>query len=255
MAGEIPRIGRDDYLEVRPIVNHTLSELRNTHPAFVDPETRVQAMRAARISAAAAAIAMKRRERAALMREKAAYDKGRIDPMTGIESRRGYANTVRDGIWKAKRIDTPATLVLLDLNGIHEVNRQRGRQEGDRQIITMARILSECSNDLHPPARWGGDEFSVLHVGVNGADAANWWHVMMQPRLAAEGIHVGAGAATYEPQKDEPLDVEFVLSELTRRADQSMYLAKAASKTQGSSLLFVNDDEVYESPRPDLGFL
>lgn len=236
-------ITRQEYEYVRPAVNAAIAHLRDTHLAFVDVETRVRAIRAARLSATATALAMEERKQWALARRKAAHDKARIDPMTGIDCRRGYDESVRRGIIQAMSTEVPATLVMLDLNDMHQINRNQGRLEGDRQIRTVARILQECSDPAYPPARWGGDEYGVLYVGANQADIKEWWRHAIQPRLTAEGIHISAGSATYEPWQETSFDIDSILDGLTQRADLALYSAKTESKIQKASLLFVSEEE------------
>lgn len=56
----------------------------------------------------------------------------------------------------------PLSIIVGDVNGLKLSNDVFGHAEGDRLLITIARILKESCRYNHIVTRWGGDEFSVI---------------------------------------------------------------------------------------------
>ena len=61
--------------------------------------------------------------------------------------------------------DTPAALVLFDLNGFKHYNDTFGHLEGDRLLAQLARRLEDAVSDRGTAYRLGGDEFCALVAG------------------------------------------------------------------------------------------
>src|SRR4029078_10402835 len=58
--------------------------------------------------------------------------------------------------------ETPAALVLFDLNGFKHYNTTFGHLEGDRLLAQLARRLEQAVHDRGTAYRLGGDEFCAL---------------------------------------------------------------------------------------------
>lgn len=66
-----------------------------------------------------------------------------------------------------KDSDAPMGLVLVDVDKFKEVNDTYGHSAGDRALIRVAQILTECFRDSDHVFRIGGDEFAVILPTVN----------------------------------------------------------------------------------------
>ncbi len=85
-----------------------------------------------------------------------------IDALTGLRNRNYYNRTL--DIYQSK---TPETLgiVLLDINGMRQINDTYGREYGDQIIKQLGIILKE--QFLENVYRISGDEFAVLCSGIS----------------------------------------------------------------------------------------
>jgi diguanylate cyclase (GGDEF)-like protein len=93
------------------------------------------------------------------------------DPLTGLANRRAIDERL-ESVFAEEHLTRPVAVVLGDVNGLKEVNDERGHGEGDRLLRETAEILTrEVAN--HPgglAARIGGDEFCLVLEGVSEAE-------------------------------------------------------------------------------------
>jgi diguanylate cyclase (GGDEF)-like protein len=80
------------------------------------------------------------------------------DQLTGLANRRALDHELKllcaqgTGLW----------LLLLDVDGLKDVNDSLGYDQGDHLIETLARTMTETIRRPHLAARMGGDEFIVV---------------------------------------------------------------------------------------------
>lgn len=90
-----------------------------------------------------------------------------VDRLTGLGNRRAVDERL-ESVFAHDRLATPVAVVLGDVNGLKEVNDERGHGEGDRLLRETAAILTR-EVAQHPgglAARIGGDEFCLVLEGV-----------------------------------------------------------------------------------------
>jgi diguanylate cyclase (GGDEF)-like protein len=118
----------------------------------------------------------------------------------------------------------PISLVLADLNGLKQVNDQRGHAEGDKLIRRAAEVLQASVRGEDVVARVGGDEFALILPATDSAAAEQ---ALVRIRNLAElnnkyygptVLSLALGAATGEAGS--------VLAEVLREADDRMYVEK-----------------------------
>jgi diguanylate cyclase (GGDEF)-like protein len=89
------------------------------------------------------------------------------DDLTRLQNRRGFF-TLAERQWTlAERQGTGLSLVFADLDGLKDINDRFGHQEGDRALMTTARLLMDVCREADIPARLGGDEFGVMLVDAD----------------------------------------------------------------------------------------
>ncbi len=89
-------------------------------------------------------------------------EEARLDPLTGLYNRRHLKTRLREVLALYHRYQTPATLVLMDLDHFKEVNDRFGHPTGDRVLREVAEILRNNVREGDEVFRYGGDEFVIL---------------------------------------------------------------------------------------------
>ncbi len=149
------------------------------------------------------------------------------DGLTGALARDYFEESVRAGVAEAWRMEQPSCLVMVDLNGLKQINDRHGHAAGDRAL----RILVQCcARQLAPGqllGRLGGDEFALYLKGSRRLEAeqivaAIGEELAAQPPIAT-GLRLSAsfGIAELAPGA-EPLSYQ----DLLEAADQAMYQLK-----------------------------
>lgn len=133
-------------------------------------------------------------------------------------------------VWKESREKPEAqvTLLLLDLDNLHELNTVHGREAGDRAIGTAIGELSRAAKrESWTLGRLGGDEFALLASGLSveaaflRADALRRDLDVAIAKVLAKGQRctVSVGVANIPRDAKTPED-------LMRKADLALYAAK-----------------------------
>ena len=74
-------------------------------------------------------------------------------------------------IERAQRFNNHIGLVMVDIDNFKQVNDTYGHPQGDLVLKEVARVLQEQSRDIDYPARYGGEEMSVIlpQTDIDGA--------------------------------------------------------------------------------------
>ncbi|MCU0662882.1 MAG: GGDEF domain-containing protein [Myxococcota bacterium] len=96
------------------------------------------------------------------------------DELTGLPNRRAFDEAVRRELERAKRIEKPLCLLMLDLDKFKIVNDTHGHQAGDAVLVEVAAVLRDTCRACDFAARLGGEEFVVIlpHTPKDGAVVA-----------------------------------------------------------------------------------
>lgn len=169
------------------------------------------------------------RKRQELEIEELAY----FDPLTKLPNRRMFMKRLSA---LTREAGMRGALLFIDLDNFKTLNDTQGHDVGDAYLVQVAERLRACVDAADTVARLGGDEFVVI-LGVGRADAG---HAMRHAITAAHRIvaalhysftlgpmsHVGSasvGVVAFEGGTVGP-------DELLKRADITMYQAKAAGR-------------------------
>jgi diguanylate cyclase (GGDEF)-like protein len=90
------------------------------------------------------------------------YKIAALDGLTGLYNRRSGEQRLAEEILRSKRNDTPFTVLMLDINGLKQINDTFGHPVGDLMLRYFAERLQSAVRGSDVPFRLGGDEFSVL---------------------------------------------------------------------------------------------
>src|SRR6266496_3114527 len=94
------------------------------------------------------------------------------DPLTEIYNRRSLEELAGRFIGQAKRLRTPLTFLLIDLDRFKQVNTRSGHLTGDFVLTEVATLLKVAIRGTDAAIRYGGDEFLIALSNTNAAGAA-----------------------------------------------------------------------------------
>lgn len=150
------------------------------------------------------------------------------DELTGLYSKNYYATAYAAVQKQLGREFSTLALVMVDVNGLKDINDFLGHEAGDRVITGTATILRRSIRVTDSAFRFGGDEFVILMPGADeGAAKAATRRIKAGCRRWTDEhpdlpISVGVGWAIAE----SPEQVEH----LFERADEAMYRDKRKEK-------------------------
>lgn len=84
------------------------------------------------------------------------------DDLTHLFNRGHFFDRLERELQTAKGVHRPLSLVVVDLNGIKEINRNHGYRTGDKVLASFGRFLLDQARASDVPARIGGDRFAVI---------------------------------------------------------------------------------------------
>jgi diguanylate cyclase (GGDEF)-like protein len=152
------------------------------------------------------------------------------DELTQLSNRRRFTETLRLEVARSRRVGTPLSLVLGDLDHLKRVNDSYGHPAGDTAIRHAADAFKRGRRETDLAARLGGEEFALLLPGTDGAGAARAAE-RIRTDLSASSVPVigtvtvSLGVATLPEDAGNE-------EELVRVADERLYIAKAAGRNR-----------------------
>ena len=90
------------------------------------------------------------------------YQQASSDSLTGLVNHRRFLEVLNAEICRSKRTGLELSLLLLDLDGLKEINDRFGHLTGDRALCRLGQILGDCCRSIDTAARHGGDEFALV---------------------------------------------------------------------------------------------
>jgi len=86
----------------------------------------------------------------------------RRDPLTELLNRRGFQEVFDVELERARRTETPLSLIVADLDRFKQINDAFGHATGDEALRRLAGALETAKRGFDSAARVGGEEFAVL---------------------------------------------------------------------------------------------
>ena len=150
------------------------------------------------------------------------------DVLTGLANRTAFIEVLRQRLQQRR----PLAVLFIDLDDFKKVNDTLGHTVGDELLASVAERLRHGSRDSDVVARFGGDEFAVLLLGLTPTDAFHVGTRMLNQlktpfQLAGRTVTVRASGGLSLYAEDDLYDVEGRIVELMRQADLAMYTSKA----------------------------
>lgn len=155
------------------------------------------------------------------------------DALTGLANRRHFFEVAEEEFVRARRYETPLSVLMADLDHFKRINDRFGHAGGDAVLCSFAIVLSSLLRDSDSAGRIGGEEFAVLlpHTALDGARA---FAERLMERVAANPPELDGQSARYTLSigigEMMPGCLDF--SALLRKADEALYRAKSGGRNR-----------------------
>jgi diguanylate cyclase (GGDEF)-like protein len=155
-----------------------------------------------------------------------------IDPLTGVYNRQTMAKLANSTIAKAGRQSEPLALLSIDIDHFRRFNEDFGYDAGDAAVCHVIDILREVMRSSDVIARVAGEQFAVLLLDTNEADALELAERMRQ-RVDESGFTCAGWPAPLQISIGVSVrDAESSFDELLRTANQALGAAKGAGRNR-----------------------
>src|ERR1700674_4387418 len=165
------------------------------------------------------------------IRTEEVYKLAVLDPLTGLHNRRSGEQRLAEEISRAQRHGRPLTILLLDLNGLKNLNDKFGHAAGDELIRQFGARLQKAIRGSDLAVRLGGDEFMVLLPECRLDEVEHVLGRVYGLEIEYNGERIrcrfSRGWTDYKPGETS--------QEFLQRADEALYADKRNSKRIGAS--------------------
>ncbi|WP_369983851.1 diguanylate cyclase [Thalassolituus sp.] len=151
------------------------------------------------------------------------------DQLTGLYNRHYMLEMVDQRLSRARRHNTPLSLLIVDLDHFKKINDTHGHIVGDQILEQVSALLNQQCRTEDTVTRFGGEEFLILMEPCSLNQAHYKAEVMRHQisELMPSGIEVtvSIGAAEFS-------DSDTNFNDMLKRADDALYRAKANGRNQ-----------------------
>jgi diguanylate cyclase (GGDEF)-like protein len=160
------------------------------------------------------------------------YKLAALVQLTGLYNRRSGEQRLGEEIARSLRYGRPLTLLMVDLDGLKQVNDKLGHAGGDLLLKTFSDRLQRAIRGSDLAVRLGGDEFMVMLPECRAEEVR---HVLLRLEGASvtyEGHHIpcrfSRGWVDYRPGE--------TAGEFMKRADDALYANKRLAKDKEQTI-------------------
>ena len=158
-----------------------------------------------------------------------------IDELTGLLNLRAFNLILEKEIARATRSNHPFAVLMIDVDGLKDINDHHGHSAGSRLLQSVAGAIHNSVRTADVLARYGGDEFAILLANTSAPEA----------RVAAGRIRNAAREACFD-YKGERIRTTVSIGiacfpehigsaeEVLDRADQALYYSKRSGRNRVS---------------------
>lgn len=199
--------------------------------------------------AALLALALADQFRVSVEQKNLAEQLARIDPLTGLNNRRGFYDLALS-VWNTGlRHRRHMSVIMLDLDHFKRLNDTFGHPAGDWVLQVIADELRRTARVGDIVARWGGEEFTLLLPETTLQDAvsvASRLRTNIKTKTLEHQGEVISLTASFGVSHVQANNAD--LDELIQAADQQLYVAKQHGRDQVCS---VDTDKPEDIPKPN----
>lgn len=152
------------------------------------------------------------------------------DELTGLSNRRHYLDLSMQEIKRARRLDTPLTVCVLDVDHFKQINDNFGHAVGDVALRAIAAACRDSLREIDILGRFGGEEFTITLPETNAQTAQEVAERLRKRieelRLNIEGVRLSVTIGLAERKDEEEID------QLLTRADHALYAGKRSGRNR-----------------------
>jgi diguanylate cyclase (GGDEF)-like protein len=161
-----------------------------------------------------------------------------VCPVTGLTTRKTFLSICEQEFSRARTEGTPLSLLCFDIDNFRQINNRWGHHRGDEVLADLCHLSLQFLRDKDLAGRIGDGEFALLFVGLSHEQVHPIAEQLRLSVMRMKGVHshsdfhlhISGGLSSMCPA-----DGSF--SDLLRRADQAMELAKNNGRNQIAILL------------------
>ncbi|MEM8726679.1 MAG: GGDEF domain-containing protein, partial [Pseudomonadota bacterium] len=174
------------------------------------------------------------------------------DPLTGLNNRAAFEDSMRSVIPRAHNEGRPLSLVVADIDLFKQVNDIWGHQAGDQAISGFGELIGKMVRGCDMAGRIGGEEFCIAVWNCENEPAERLAERIRQAfaRLEHEGlsseIRLTASFGVATAQEGETYE------QLFARADSALYQAKSNGRNRVENAEIRRLDDTTPSPDAEL---
>ncbi len=171
------------------------------------------------------------------------------DLVTGLPNRRGFDDELRRGVAQWQQLDTPLSIVLIDVDNLRELQQEHGQDAADDVLRGVAQILNETMRAMDFISRYSEDQFAVMFPSTHLGGA----------KQAAERVRSAVESREF---RVEETPVKITVSEGVTEAlpgddaetlVERTFTALAASREAGRNCAHLHDGARCEAISPESG--
>jgi two-component system cell cycle response regulator len=154
-----------------------------------------------------------------------------IDDLTGLPVKRAFDQRLSIAFLKAERRRKPLSLLMMDMDGLKQINDTYGHLMGSHSIAECGKIIGEAVKDRGTACRYGGDEFMAYLRNTPLAEAMPLGEFIRQT-IAGHTFQLNGHTATPSISIGVAELSEGMKSpnDLVNAADEALYRAKEAGR-------------------------
>jgi diguanylate cyclase (GGDEF)-like protein len=159
------------------------------------------------------------------------------DPLTRLANRRKFDEALNDEWNRCRRLGSPLSLIMADVDNFKNYNDSFGHRAGDQCLCRIADVLGQYTRRTGDLAvRYGGEEFVLLLPNLDAAGAFTLAETIRnaigqaaqdgESLCSSEKMTISIGVATTVPAEGKTPE------NLIMEADKALYEAKRAGKNR-----------------------
>ncbi|MFW6368120.1 MAG: GGDEF domain-containing protein [Spirochaetota bacterium] len=167
------------------------------------------------------------------------------DEFTGLYNRRYLDEAIEEQLANARASGKPLAVMMFDLDHFHAINDTYGEKVGDQVIKDLVPIIRSVFRESDYPARYGGDEFTVLLPDTDSSTALHIAQELVKKVATVDTLSRQGGpisTATTSVGVAVFPDHGRTGKELSDRADAALYQAKEGGRNQARVYTYTGEE-------------